>query len=192
MAMRISKDRVDLDDKRLQKPALQDYSEVVVTETDSGANHTIDLEQKNVHDITLTADCALTFANPPVSGSAGRLTVFLRQDSTGSRTVTWPSAVNWLDGEAPTLYAYPGSINVLAFVTIDGGTTWFGSEAGKINAYEPQYLDYGYFAAGGGGFNPIYSDVDRLDYSNDTATASQRGPLSAARYNLAATQNSPV
>jgi hypothetical protein len=31
--------------------------------------------------------------------------------------------------------------------------------------------------------------VDRIDFSNDTATASSKGPLSAARYNLAATGN---
>ena len=33
------------------------------------------------------------------------------------------------------------------------------------------------------------STVDRIDYSNDTATASPKGPLSSARYNLAATGN---
>jgi hypothetical protein len=47
-------------------------------------------------------------------------------------------------------------------------------------------VSYGYF---GGGSGPL-SSVDRIDYSNDTATASVRGPLSAARYNLAATGNS--
>jgi hypothetical protein len=45
---------------------------------------------------------------------------------------------------------------------------------------------YGYF---GGGFVAI-STVDRIDYSNDTATASPKGPLSAARGYLAATGNS--
>jgi hypothetical protein len=34
------------------------------------------------------------------------------------------------------------------------------------------------------------STVDRIDYSNDTATASPKGPLSLARYYLAATGNS--
>ena len=44
----------------------------------------------------------------------------------------------------------------------------------------------GYF---GGGY-PTVSTVDRIDYSNDTATASVKGPLSFARYYLAATGNS--
>jgi hypothetical protein len=49
---------------------------------------------------------------------------------------------------------------------------------------------YGWF---GGGINPglaIISSVDRIDYSNDTATASPRGPLSLARRSLGGTGNS--
>jgi len=49
--------------------------------------------------------------------------------------------------------------------------------------------NYGYF--GGGGF-PAVSIVDRIDYSNDTVTAVQRGPLSAARYGLGGAQNCPL
>jgi hypothetical protein len=45
---------------------------------------------------------------------------------------------------------------------------------------------YGYY---GGGAGPE-SRVDRIDYSNDTATASVRGPLSSARTYLAGTGNS--
>ena len=49
---------------------------------------------------------------------------------------------------------------------------------------------YGYF---GGGRNPgvpaDYSLVDRIDYSNDTATASTKGPLTINRYQSGATGN---
>ena len=44
---------------------------------------------------------------------------------------------------------------------------------------------FGYFAGGYG----VLSSVDRLDYSNDTDTASLKGPLSDARQNFAATGN---
>jgi hypothetical protein len=47
---------------------------------------------------------------------------------------------------------------------------------------------YGWF--GGGATFPDRSTVDRIDYSNDNATASVRGPLSSARSALAATGNS--
>jgi hypothetical protein len=52
--------------------------------------------------------------------------------------------------------------------------------------------NYGWFGGGtspGGNIETI-SRVDRIDFSNDSATASPRGPLSEARYNLAATGNS--
>ena len=45
---------------------------------------------------------------------------------------------------------------------------------------------FGYF---GGGITPITSTVDRIDYSNDTATASSKGPLSATKYELAASSS---
>ena len=47
--------------------------------------------------------------------------------------------------------------------------------------------DVGYF---GGGLPSPRSTVDRIDYSNDTATASPKGPLSLARGYIAATGNS--
>jgi len=60
------------------------------------------------------------------------------------------------------------------------------------NTPSPFLLDgpapFGYVA--GGEPEPGSSTVDRIDYSNDTATALVRGPLSSARYSLAATGNS--
>jgi len=52
--------------------------------------------------------------------------------------------------------------------------------------------NYGWF---GGGYNPPspfirFSTVDRIDFSNDAATALARGPLTSARYGVAATGNS--
>jgi hypothetical protein len=49
------------------------------------------------------------------------------------------------------------------------------------------FREYGYF---GGGQPGLTSRVDRIDYSNDTQTASVRGPLSLAKSNLAASGNS--
>ena len=45
--------------------------------------------------------------------------------------------------------------------------------------------DFGYF----GGGDPVVSTVDRIDYSNDTADAVEKGPLSRARFALRATGN---
>jgi hypothetical protein len=52
--------------------------------------------------------------------------------------------------------------------------------------------NYGWFGGGAGAIFPptSYATVDRIDFSNDSATASVRGPLSSARYQFAATGNS--
>jgi hypothetical protein len=51
--------------------------------------------------------------------------------------------------------------------------------------------NYGWFGAGGDLSTSVYySLVDRLDFSNDSSTASVRGPLNSTRYSLAATANS--
>ena len=47
--------------------------------------------------------------------------------------------------------------------------------------------DFGYF--GGGNFTGLRGDVDRIDYSNDTATALSRSGINARQF-LAATGNS--
>ena len=58
------------------------------------------------------------------------------------------------------------------------------------------YREYGYVAGGmiGASYEPGYnattSIVDRIDFSNDTATASIRGGLSVPRINLGASGNS--
>jgi len=48
--------------------------------------------------------------------------------------------------------------------------------------------NYGFF--GGGTTPPAYSTVDRVDYSNDTPTASTKGPLNINRFGHSATGNS--
>ena len=50
----------------------------------------------------------------------------------------------------------------------------------------PAGTDFGYFA---GGNSPGTTTIDRIDYSNDTATASTKGNLSANGYFKAAAGN---
>lgn len=74
-------------------------SHVEVDDGNSGAADTINWQQGNAHKITLTADCTLTFTAP----RAGTwLTLFVTQDATGTRLVTWPT-IRWAGGSPPTL-----------------------------------------------------------------------------------------
>jgi hypothetical protein len=119
-----------VEDLEVTRPKLKDYSETTVI-ANTGATYTIDLENGNVFNLTLTGDCTYTFSNPPASGSAGAFTLIQNQDGTGSRTVTWPASVEWAGGSAPTITSTASSTDVFTFITTDGGTTWYGFTAGQ-------------------------------------------------------------
>jgi hypothetical protein len=120
-----------LADNLITRPVLKDVGETNVTNTTSGAAATVDLESGNVHNITLTANCTLTFSNPPASGTSGTFALFLNQDAVGSRTVTWPASVKWAGGTAPTLTTTASRTDILVFTTIDAGTIWYGAVSGQ-------------------------------------------------------------
>lgn len=106
----------------------------LVTVASSGAGYTMNLSSANDFDITLTANCTLAISNPPPAGVGGAITVVLRQDGTGSRTVTWPGSVSWITGGAPTLKTAAGAVDVIGLYTFDGGTTWGGYAIGQVGA----------------------------------------------------------
>ena len=71
-----------------------------------------------------------------------------------------------------------------------GGTTKGSLNSSKYNVEGAGNGNYGYFAGGSTGVpSNDPSVVDRLDYSNDTATASPRGNLSGKMSDDAATAN---
>jgi hypothetical protein len=111
--------------------------DVISTIAASGAAETIDLANGNVHDVTLTDDCTFTFTSP-ASGRARSFTLFLRQGASPPHLATWPGSVEWAGGAAPTLSTALNDVDVLTFVTLDGGTVWFGFAAGGGAA-----IDYG-------------------------------------------------
>ena len=118
-------------DQIISRAVFKDYGETAVTNATSGATETLDLESGNVFDLTLTANCTITLSNPPASGTSGSFTLILRQDGTGSRTVTWPASVDWASATAPTLTTDASAVDVLTFMTVDGGTIWLGFVAGQ-------------------------------------------------------------
>jgi hypothetical protein len=119
---------LDCADQLVTKPMLKDYSELTAANAASGTSATIDLENGNVHTVTMTGNCTFTFSNPIASDDCSSFTLILTQDGTGSRTATWPASVDWPGGTAPTLTttATTGR-DMLMFVTVDAGTTWLGS-----------------------------------------------------------------
>jgi hypothetical protein len=106
---------------------ISDYGLTYNSHGSTGATETIDLEDGNVHGITLDSNCTLTFSNPPSSGTYGQFRLIVTQDGTGFRTITWPGSVIWNVGVEPTLSTAAGSVDVLDFYTVNAGTSWVGS-----------------------------------------------------------------
>lgn len=102
--------------------SLKTYTEIVQTDNTSTA-YTINLNNGNVFDLTLTGNCTFSFSNVPASNCTS-ITLYLHQDGTGSRTVTWPGAVIWPGGTAPTLTTTANHVDVIVMTTVNAGTTW--------------------------------------------------------------------
>ena len=106
------------------------YNETYVAPTSSSNATTIACESGNYFKHTLTENTTFTFSNPPSSGTGYSFILHLIQDSS-ARTVTWPGAVDWADGTAPTISSSSGADDFFVFATSDGGTTWYGFTAGQ-------------------------------------------------------------
>ena len=107
------------------------YSETVHADGNSSSAITINMSNGNIHTLTLTANCTISISGAASAGTASTLTLFLTQDSTGGRTVTWPTTTKWSGGTVPILSTAPNAIDVFTLTTYDSGTTWFGFMAGK-------------------------------------------------------------
>jgi len=106
---------------------IKKYTEYTTTDSAVTTNKAIDLSTGNIFNFTLTGNTAFTITNPPASGVAFSFMVILKQDGTGSRTVTWPAAVKFPNATAPTLSTGASKTDILNFVTVDGGSNYFGA-----------------------------------------------------------------
>jgi len=92
---------------------------------------TLDLSSGNVFSDAPAANVTYAFSNPPATGSAYGFT--LKVTPSATVTVTWPASVDWAGGTAPDAPA-SGETDVFAFYTQDGGTTYYGFQAGDAMA----------------------------------------------------------
>jgi hypothetical protein len=101
-------------------------TEIVHTVAASGTELTLPTPSTaTLHHITLTDNCTITL---PAAVAGQSLTVLLKQDGTGNRTVTWDSAL-WASGTPPTLSTSASAIDVLVFICIDN-SNWLGFVSG--------------------------------------------------------------
>jgi hypothetical protein len=100
------------------------------------ANYPFDPNVADHHLLTLGASITLTLSTVAVPNRT-TVRLYLTQDGTGSRLVTW-SGVTWISGITPTLQTAAASLDVFEFTfrqTLGGTNTWLGRQLGKnINA----------------------------------------------------------
>jgi hypothetical protein len=92
---------------------------------------TIDLSTGNVFSDAPAANATYVFSNPPTTGTAYGFT--LKVTPSATVTLTWPASVDWPAGTAPDAPA-SGETDVFTFYTQDGGTTYYGFQAGDAMA----------------------------------------------------------
>ena len=80
----------------------------------------IDCSLSNVHTVTLQGNRTLTLTN---DSDGQRFTLIIKQDGTGSRTVTWWSGIEWKSdsGSPPTLTTAANSRTVVTFLRVASG-----------------------------------------------------------------------
>ncbi len=118
---------LDCDDLEVQKAVFKDISGVVSSPSSVSGVLTLDFEDGNIFDVTLTENVtSIVISNWPATGSYAWLKIRFQQDSTGSWTVAgWPTAVDagWLGGAGPTVTttATTGR-DWIELVSLDAGT----------------------------------------------------------------------
>lgn len=91
----------------------------------------LDLSSSALFAVSLNAAVTtLTLSNPPAA--SGLCTFILEFTADGTpRSVTWPAAVKWSGGTAPTLTSTNAKKDAFALYTYDGGTTYIASVIGQ-------------------------------------------------------------
>jgi hypothetical protein len=105
--------------------------QITITSSSNAATLNLNDGTNFLHD--LTENVTYTFSNPAASGYASIFTLKVIQGSS-ARAITWPNSVDWVAATAPTLTASDNGVDYFVFITIDGGTTYYGFVAGQALA----------------------------------------------------------
>jgi hypothetical protein len=103
----------------ITNPTVTDYVETTFT-ANSGSSITINLSNGTFQIITLTANTTITM---PTATAGKSFSIFLKQDGTGGKTVSW-STVVWPSATAPTITSTASKADLYSFFS--DGTNWYG------------------------------------------------------------------
>ena len=113
-----------LSNKTLVNPTITNYTETTYVANTSTAI-TVALTNGTVQILTLTGNATITM---PAAVAGKSFVIILRQDGTGSRTVTW-TTVKWPAATAPTITSTASKQDIFSFFS--DGTSWYGTTIGQ-------------------------------------------------------------
>jgi hypothetical protein len=95
----------------------------------TGTTPSINVSARDTYTHTLTGNTTYSFTNIPPSGIVGTVSLIITQSSSTAYTLTWPASVKWSGGTQPDDPEI-SDIDMYSFMTVDGGTTWYGFLSG--------------------------------------------------------------
>lgn len=110
-------------DQQVIRPLFKDYALVHNILATVSTSINIDLTLGNYISAYVAGSTSFVFLNPPGSPNAGGFVLELTNG--GSFPVSWPAAVRWNEGLTPVLTA--AGIDILTFISDNGGTIWIGN-----------------------------------------------------------------
>lgn len=115
-------------DNLLVRPEVKDYSVTNTSPASSAGTLTLNCENGNDFDVTLSENVTtITPSNPSPSGALCKISVALAQPTSGTHTVDF-SDFDWGDAGAPTMPTGTGARLEFVAWTRDAGTTWYASK----------------------------------------------------------------
>lgn len=122
---------VSMADNVIGRPRFTDYAETYTTPAISSGTLTLNIENGNVFRVSRNANIStVTISNPAATGNACSFTLIFDANGT-SYTITWPAAVKWPGGTAPTITTTASRSDMFVFYTNNAGTTWYAMTAAQ-------------------------------------------------------------
>jgi hypothetical protein len=115
----------------LNTPVFIDYEERFTSPTISGGILALNLANGNIFNVTVDGAIAtLNITNPPAANNAGSFVLVTTGNGT-AYPIVWGASVSWPGGTAPTLTSTNGKKDVFGFISLNGGTNWYGFIGGQ-------------------------------------------------------------
>lgn len=115
----------------LDEGTLKNYKEIYSSPAITTNQLTLNLQNGNIFNVSLNSNIIImSITNMPSSSFVSNFSLIFTADGT-ARSVTWTPSIKWPAGTPPTLTSTNGKSDVFSFITLDGGTNWYGFVGGQ-------------------------------------------------------------